>query len=242
MTASPNPTPPKVVWGSEARTAASLLLFVHLFAVVVAITVYTRPSVLQLRLYELFDPYVRNLHLTAFPVSYPFARYHLTHALPIDVDFTCQVQVQDADGNDRSVRSPLMDCSRRFASGGIKGWSMPRARWLTKKPTRTRPESFPRPLQPRFFGRTMPRKAPSACGPTICRRSRILLPAARRAASSVPGTADVYEAQVFMSDGRVDLLKKSTTLEVAPVESGPAETPSRPSPRQQRSPPPNRSE
>jgi hypothetical protein len=37
---------------------------------------------------------------------------------------------------------------------------------------------------------------------------------------------NVYEAQVFVAaNGSVDLLKKATTLEVAPVESGPKRSP-----------------
>jgi hypothetical protein len=37
-------------------------------------------------------------------------------------------------------------------------------------------------------------------------------------AARAPTQNDVYEAQVFVSPGGVELLKKSTTLEVAPVE------------------------
>ena len=37
--------------------------------------------------------------------------------------------------------------------------------------------------------------------------------------------SDVYEAQVIVSPGSVELLRKSTTLEVAPVGPAPADTP-----------------
>ena len=82
------------------------MLFVHLFAVVVAVTTYTRPSQLQRQLHELFAPYLRNLHLTAYPVSYPFARYYLTHALPSDVDFACQVEFQASPGETQTISIP----------------------------------------------------------------------------------------------------------------------------------------
>src|SRR5262245_51297481 len=95
--AGPQSEPP-IPWSSERRSWASLLLFIHLFAIVVAVTTYTRPSGLQVRLHALFAPYLRNLHLTPYPNSYPFARFHLTHGGRTDVDFTCEIDVQTSDG------------------------------------------------------------------------------------------------------------------------------------------------
>ena len=92
--------------GADVRTWVSLLLFIHLFAVSVAVTTYTRPSGVQERLHALFDPYLRNLHLTAFPSSYPFARFHLTHGLATDVNFTVNVNIPTADGKTEKVAIP----------------------------------------------------------------------------------------------------------------------------------------
>ena len=75
------PTSP-ATWSPEARTWVSLLLFVHLFAVFVAVTTYTRPSDLQEQLHEPVRALPAQPAPDAVPVSYPFARYYLTHAAP----------------------------------------------------------------------------------------------------------------------------------------------------------------
>src|SRR5262245_26002231 len=88
--------PAAIVWGRDARAWASLLIFAHLFAVTVAVTSYSRQSGLQARLHELFATYyLRPLHLTPLPVTYPFARFYLTHALTnSDVDFRVDVELE----------------------------------------------------------------------------------------------------------------------------------------------------
>jgi hypothetical protein len=96
----------KPVWSPDVRTWVSLLLFAHLFAVVVAVTSYTRPSTLQAQLHGMFDPYLRTLHLAVLGTTYPFARYHLTHANNNDVDFTCDVEYQGKDGATAVVTLP----------------------------------------------------------------------------------------------------------------------------------------
>lgn len=242
MTAPSNPTPPKVTWGSEARTAASLLLFAHLFAVIVAVTTYTRPSFLQQRLHEVFDPYLRNLHLTAYPVSYPFARYHLTHALPIDVDFSCQVQFQDAAGHDQTISIPAaglqpMVRQRRYQTLANAAGSM----------SDDEANEDAAGILVKAIGGSILKRHGAAQG-TFRLRAHYL-PEIEDIAGVVPGRGvppanyrDVYEAQVLVDGDRVDVLKKSTTLEVAPVESGAGESAPRRPTRQQRFTPPKRSE
>ncbi len=237
MATANDPIPGQVTWGNEARTIASLLLFAHLFAVVVAVTAYTQPSVLQQRLHELFDPYLRNLHLTAYPISYPFARFHLTHALPSDVDFTCQVQFEGADGAQDAVIPPpglmppvrarryqlLANAAGALASSEVGddaaavllkavGGSILKQHDATHGSLRLRAHYLPE-LE------DMPAVAAGRTAP-------------------LENYANVYEADVLVSNGQVDILKKSETLEVAPsaARNGAAQTPTAP-PRSRQDPP-----
>ena len=110
MTSPPKPIPSNPAiqpqWSPEARTWVSLLLFIHLFAVFVAVASYTGPAVSSGSCTALFDPYLNNLHLTPTHPSYPFARYHLTHAAQNDVDFSCEVDVEEPDGQRLVIPDP----------------------------------------------------------------------------------------------------------------------------------------
>lgn len=229
MTVPPDPAAPQPQWSPEVRTWVSLLLFAHLFAVFVAVTTYTRPSAVQERLHEMFAPYLRNLHLTAYPVTYPFARYQLTHALPADVDFTCQVEFKGRDGSAETISIPALPMQplvryRRYqalanATGALAesetseefngilpraiAGSILKARGVAQATFRCRSHELP---EMEALGGTEP---------------------ARRAA--LENYRDVYEAQVFVTSGSVEVLKKATTLEVAPVKGG-SKTPSKPLP------------
>ncbi|MGD9724223.1 MAG: hypothetical protein AB7O59_23875 [Pirellulales bacterium] len=239
-TANPSSDPavprPAVAWSSETRSAASLLLFAHLFAVVVALTTYTQPSALQRRLHDdVFAVYLRNLHLTPYPISYPFARFHLTHALPADVDFTCQVEVDGANGEKQTVTIPaggLLPPIRNAryqrlanAAGSLVGEEL---------------DEDAAAILPRAIGGAFLKRYGATQGeirlrahylPEIEDMDRVA--AGNRAPLS--NFADIYQAQVFLSGGRVDILRRSTTLEVAPVETSPRSQPSpgrQPAPRQ----------
>jgi hypothetical protein len=221
ITEPDNPSAPQVVWGGEARTAASLLLFAHLFAVVVAVTAFTRPSFLQQRLHELFDPYLRNLHLTAYPASYPFARYQLTHALPTDVDFSCRVEYPAADGQEQSITIPQSDLQPPIRRRRYQGL-------FNAAGTLAEDESNEDAagILPKAIGGSILKQHQAKQG-TIRLRAHYL-PEIEDMADIQSGRRDprandrdVYEAQVFVTGARVDVLRKATTLEVAPVESAP---------------------
>jgi hypothetical protein len=216
------PVSPPPVWSAQARSWVSLLLFMHLFAVGVAVTTYTRPSGLQENLHRLFDPYLRTLHMTAFPVSYPFARYHLTHAMPSDVDFICEVDVAAADGTPEKVTIP---------PAGLK----PLIRYRRYQALANAVGTLAQPEGDEEFSGILPKAIAGAIlkqrGATqgVIRVRAHYLPelsalgqseqARRRALENY---ADIYEAQVLVSDGSVELLKKSNKLESAPVESRPS--------------------
>jgi hypothetical protein len=211
-------SPPEPRWSPETRTWVSLLLFAHLFAVFVAVTTYTRPSLLQDRLHGVFAPYLRILHLTALPVSYPFARFHLTHAGPVDVDFSVEVDVQNPDGStDTLIIPPAVQPLVRFrryqalanAAGALASDELGEAN----------ASILPRAIAGSVLARE------GAGGGVLRIRGHGLadledmasLEAVAQAARE--NVTDVYEAQIIVSPVGIELLKKSTTLETAPVES-----------------------
>lgn len=222
MTANHDPQPPQPQWSPEARTWASLLLFVHLFAVVVAVTSYTRPSLLQDRLHGLFAPYLRNLHLTPFPVSYPFARFYLTHAGSGDVDYSVEVDLRRADGESETVAlpadglQPLIRFRRYQALADAAGTLA--AGEFTNEAVNS--------ILPRTIAASVLRRHQADGG--VVRIKALGLPElddmanlATLADAARENVNNVYEAQAIMSRDGVELLRKSTTLEVAPVERGP---------------------
>jgi hypothetical protein len=209
---------PQPTWSPEVRTWVSLLLFAHLFAVVVAVTTYTRPSGVQEQLHAFFGPYLRTLHLAVFPVTYPFARYHLTHASPSDVDFSCEVEIKNKNGSAEKITlpdltlQPLVRYRRYQAMVNAMGS-------LAEGESNEELGS----ILPRAIAGSILKQRDAAQGTIRCRAH--YLPAIETMASTQPGGRgpadnyrDVYEAQVFASGGGIELLKKSTTLEVAPVE------------------------
>jgi len=231
MAADPQTAGPKLPWSPEIRSWVSLLLFVHLFAVLVAVTTYSRPSGLQVQLHDLFAPYLRNLHMTALPASYPFARFYLTHALPTDVDFTCSVDLTNKDGSVETVSIPasglwpLVRLRRYQALANAAGT-------LSEGEAN---EDLASILPKAIAGSILQARGASE-GTVRCRAHYLPEMEALAGNEAAIRTAlenyrDVYQAQVFVTSTGVELLKKSTTLEVAPVETAPK----RPSPPPQRS-------
>jgi hypothetical protein len=208
------PSPPRPIWSPELRTWVSLLLFAHLFALFVTVTTYTRPSGLQIRIFNLFEPYLRNLHLTAYPVTYPFARYHLTHATDADVDFTFEVEVQGAGKDVDKVVIP--------EPGLRPGVRFRRYQALANAiGTLVQPDSDEdlAGVLPRAIAGSILRRHGATQGIVRCRSHGTLAideepSAARRAAAE----SEIYRAQAFVSPSGVELLKISEKLESAPVE------------------------
>jgi hypothetical protein len=218
------PQRPAIQWSPETRTWVSLLLFAHLFAVVVAVTTYTRPSGLQRRLHGVFAPYLRNLHLTALPTSYPFARFHLTFAGESDVDFSVEVDAERADGSSETVTLPQTPLQ-------------PLVRWRRYQALANAAGT----LASGDMGDTATSILPKAIAGGVLRSENATGGAIRIRSFGVPdenalgsleaiaraakeNVSNVYEAQVILSPAGVELLRKSTTLDSAPIESGPRAT------------------
>lgn len=80
---------------ATAQSVASLLLVIHLFLVLVALSSNLVASPLQLRLLQMFRPYLQGLHLDP-----DATRFHLTHADRDDVDHRFEVLPSGADSGD----------------------------------------------------------------------------------------------------------------------------------------------
>jgi hypothetical protein len=222
MTAKHDPQPPQPQWSPEARTWVSLLLFAHLFALFVAVTTYTRPSQLEERLHGLFEPYLRNLHLTAFPVSYPFARFYLTHAGPGDVDFSVEIDLQQPDGKAESVTLPAAGLQplvrfRRYQALADATGTLASGEFSDEAVASILPKAIAASVLKRHAAKGGVVRIQAHGLPEIEDMASLttLAGAARQ------NVSNVYEAQVIVSPGGVELLRKATTLEVAPVERGP---------------------
>lgn len=211
------PSPP-IAWSPETRTWVSLLLFVHLFALAVAVTSYTRPSNLQRRLHEVFQPYLRNLHLTALPNSYPYARFHLGHAGETDVDF--RVEVTPRGTTDPATAFELPDAPlqplvrlRRYqalanAAGTLGSGELGDAV----------PSILPKTIAAyalRQLGAQGGEISIQALGAPNFDQLNNLTTIERASREDVN---NVYEAQVIVGPSGVELLRKATTLEIAPIE------------------------
>jgi hypothetical protein len=221
-----SPSAPR--WSPEARTWVSLLLFAHLFAVVVAVTTYTRPSGLQDRLHGLFAPYLRNLHLTPFPASYPFARFHLTHAGPTDIDFSVEIDANKADGSTETVTippdvQPLVRFRRYQALANATGTL------ASDELGEASASILPKAIAASVLAREQAGGGVLRIRGHGLANENDMASLADLARAGRENVSDIYEAQVIVSPGGIELLRKSTTLEVAPVEGprrrGPATRP-----------------
>lgn len=221
--AEPNSTSEPGSSTSTVQTVVSLLLFVYLFGVALAMLSYTSASPIEQRLLEVM-PYLKVLDID--PVhSYPsLARWHLTHfqagdTQPVDVDFRVEITSQGEDGKEEVVTIP---------PPGI--WPPQRLR---------RYQSLANVMGCVVGNEELEGLLPKAIAGSILRQAgsrrgkiRILahdLPSMEDLDSDRPERRDpnssayrrvVYEAQVLVGRDSVNLLKTSAAGEVAPVERG----------------------
>jgi hypothetical protein len=103
-----NPPPPSPALPSETvRGFVSLLIIIHVFAVVVALASYTSASRLQIKLSkEMLAPYLRNFNFDMTHVYPAVTRLHLTHADVADIDFALSGELKNAAGQPESWQLP----------------------------------------------------------------------------------------------------------------------------------------
>ncbi len=204
----------------EVRGLIGLFLFIHLFAVTVALTAYAFPSALQTRLMQVLGPYSATLNFDLAPNSYPSGRFYLTHAEASDVDFVLEVEGTLPDGAVETTAVPM-----------ARLWPGERRRYQALANAAGAMASG-EDVEPMLLGSI----AGSILKQWGASRGLVRVKAHTLLSIEVAGAGDlkarnpfdpryyatVYEAHVLLSpSGQVDLVRKSAAGEVAPVEKGP---------------------
>lgn len=107
---------------NTTQQVVSLLLVLHLFCVVVALSSYTRRSPLQARLLDLLAPYTRTLNIAPSVAPYHLSQYDaLTGDNPEDDEHYLELEYAAADGSRQFLdlsraAFPLPDARRRYRS------------------------------------------------------------------------------------------------------------------------------
>lgn len=199
------------------RTLASFLIFLHLFALAVAVLSNWNPSPLALRLRKNVPLVKQYLEYLAMDQSY-VPLYGLTFGMTEDTDDTVEVELELADGSHQSVTLP---------EPGI----MPRQRWrrdarLAETAADLTGEQY-RDLQsivPQAIAAYFVKQYRAKSGTIRCQRH--FQQSIESLSSSNPAERDpydksryaqLYEARIIVSGGRVQLLKSEAAAEVAPA-------------------------
>lgn len=212
---SGNDLPPESV-----RTWISLLLFIHLFMVAVAILAYPSPSTLEQRLCSTLNPYLRTLNFNLNHSAYSASRLHLTHAQDHDIDFKITATTTLKDGQQDVVTIPDPNARgiryrRQLAYANVAGS-------LAKN------EQYEAILPKAVGGALMAQTGTKNATVMISERR---LPAMeditagdeqRRNLNSGYYLRRSYEGNVFRIDRKVEIIKKAATGDVAPAQRGAA--------------------
>ena len=201
----------------------SLLLFIHLFSVLVALASYTAPSTLQERLRTLLAPYLATLNFDLNPNAYSTGRFYLTHDLPVDVDAVIRIDATLPDGQQRSITIP---------EPGLSPPERRRHYQALANAANTLVENDDyQAILPKSIAGAILRSWGATGGTVLIQRH---LPLQLEEAQSGDSTrsnpfgpkhySTVYEAKVLISpNGQVDLAKKVAAGEVAPVDKKPVD-------------------
>ncbi|HEX4143014.1 MAG TPA: hypothetical protein VHY91_05650 [Pirellulales bacterium] len=196
----------------------SLLLFVHLFAVVIALASYTAPSALQERLRILLAPYLATLNFDLNPNRYPTGRFYLTHDLPVDVDAVIRVDATLPDGTEHSLTIPepgLWPPERRRHYQALANAAS----------TLVEDDDYQAVLPKAIAGAVLRSWGASTGTVRVERHLPLQLEEAQSGDANRANPfgssrySTIYEAKVLVSpSGQVDLAKKVAAGEVAPVD------------------------
>ena len=201
-----------------------MFLFIHLFAVAIALASYTDPSTLQERLRTVLAPYLTTLNFDLNPNAYPTGRFYLTHDLPIDVDAVIHVDATLPDGEERSITIPepgLWPPERRRHYQALANAAN----------TLVESDDYQAVLPKAIAGAILRSWGATSGTVRIERHLPLQLDEVDSSDSSKSNPfspkhySTVYEAKVLVSpSGQVDLVKKVAAGEVAPVDKNRGQT------------------
>ncbi len=207
-----NPGSEPFAWKAGTRSVVSLLLFMHLCTIAVALT-STSPSPLQIRLLDVFRPYLAPLHLM---VDYT-SRFHFTHGPEEDLDHFLTVEWSEGAEGGQSFRLPTRKIPGSPRFHRLQLLANTAADFARSE---TWEVEIPRALASYYLNRWNQEEA------TVRVMAHVPLSTAEVARDTDPDGEDylrpVYEAKATVFQGEVQLLKRSEALEVAPAqEDGP---------------------
>jgi hypothetical protein len=122
MASSPSPTSTGRVCSPGVRQVVSLVLIVHLFCVLVALTSYTQRSALQDRLLNVLAWYTRTFDIAPTVAPYHYTQYDaLTGDADLDDEIYLEIDIENAAGERIAYRLDQLgfgfpDAHRRFSA------------------------------------------------------------------------------------------------------------------------------
>ena len=198
------------------RTAVSFLIFLHLFALAVAVVSNWNPSPLSLRLRRVpgVKPYLEYL---AMDQSY-VPLYGLTFGMTEDTDVVAEIELKLADGTQETIAlpDPTLSPKQRWRHDARLAET---AAAMTGESFRNVESVLPQAIAAHFVADN------GASGGRIRLRRHFLQPI-ESFSSSNPAERDpfdpsrysqVYEARLLVAGGQVQLLKSEAAAEVAPA-------------------------
>lgn len=207
------------------RTAVSFVLFLHLFALTVAVLSNWDPSSLALRLRNVpfLEPYLEALALDR---SY-LPQYALTFGEPEDTDDEIQLELQLADGSLEQMKIPQPTLWPHAYRRQLR--LAETVTDLVSENTKAVESFLPRAIAAHFVSAaqrgTRGEPGQEVTGGTI-RIRRHLVQTMTAPSSSIAAERDpfdesryqtIYEARILLVGGEVQLLKSDTAANVAPA-------------------------
>jgi len=220
-----------------ARTAISMGLFLHLFALTVAFASNTSPMIIenqrlrpdvkrQLRQVPLVTPYLRVLNMdTGFGAGneYRGDDFHLTHGMQWDTDHTVEVDLTLADGSTKSYVLPEPDLEPRLRRRRLQNLTVRTARLATTG-NEVVEGRLPRAIAAHLVARAQAETGQTVTGGWIVCRSHLLqdtlAPESSDDAVRDPFSdqyyRDVIAYNILVTNGLVELLKDESRADSAP--------------------------
>lgn len=197
------------------RTTVSFLLFLHLFALTIAVLANWYPSALALQLrarVPLLAPYLEFLDIDQAYAPL----YGLTYGTPEDTDQRVEVELNLADGSQRRFVLPRSDVwphqrfrrEQRLAEVAAD---------LVGENTKSLESFLPQAVAAHYVAETEATGARVVGGTIRCRRQFVQGMEALNSDAAPPETIDLYQAQILTVGGSVQLLKSEAAAEVAPA-------------------------